>query len=231
MATTNVHIIGVGYDPVPIISILRSSLPCDRVHLLWNDDKEKRIGPAKNAIVDALLKSGFHPQDVMAEKINAFDYQKILNHVMIISQIEKERAEKTETRIQFYMNITHGTRLVTGALCTASMMLGAQMYYLREKGDDTENHSINDLIIRVPIPKVPDLDKLTDKRRKFLKMVCDKKDGITVSELAKEFSSKQNVNQFVGYFENINLVERIHEGKNVRIKATDLGKMAANWLL
>ncbi len=110
-------------------------------------------------------------------------------------------------------------------------MIGAQMYYLKERDMETDNLSVDDLIIRVPIPRVPDLDKLTDKRRKFLKMVCNEVDGLTVTELAAEFSSKQNVNQFVGYFENNNLMERIHEGKNVRIRATELGRMAANWLI
>ena len=121
--------------------------------------------------------------------------------------------------------------MVTGALCTAAMMIGAQMYYLKERDDDTNNLSINDLIIRIPTPKIPDLDKLTDKRRKFLKMICNEPDGLTVSELAEEFSTKQNVNQFVGYFESNNLVERVHEGKSVRIRPTELGRMAANWLI
>lgn len=229
MATTNVHIIGVGFNPQPIISILRSNLPCDRIHLLWNN--ESRIAASKDYVVDSLIKSGFQPEDIMTEEVDAFDYQKILNCIMLISQIEKEHAEKTKAKVLFYLNITHGTRLVTGALCTAAMMIGAQMYYLKEKDKESENAGINDLIIRIPIPRVPDLDKLTDKRRKFLKMVCGTENGLTVSELAQEFSSKQNVNQFVGYFENNNLVERIHEGKNVRIKATELGKMAANWLI
>lgn len=229
MATTNVHIIGVGYDPQPIINILRSSLPCDRIHLLWNSDP--KITASKNKIVDTLISNGFQPEDVMAEEIDVFDYQKVLNCVMLISQIEKNRGTDTNTRVQFFLNITHGTRLVTGALCTAAMMIGAQMYYLKERDEATDHLSINDLIIKVPIPRIPDLDKLTDKRRKFLKMVCNETNGLTVSELAMEFSSKQNVNQFVGYFEDNNLVERIHEGKNVRIKATELGKMAANWLI
>ena len=229
MATTNVHIIGVGYDPQPIINILRSSLPCDRVHLLWNPDS--KIAASKERIVSTLTNNGFHPDDVKTEEVDVFDYQKVLNSIMLISQIEKNRAEQAGTRVQFYLNITHGTRLVTGALCTAAMMIGAQMYYLKERDENTDHLSIDDLIIRVPIPRVPDLDKLTDKRRKFLKMICSEANGLTVSELAEEFSSKQNVNQFVGYFENNNLVERIHEGKSVRIVPTELGRMAANWLI
>ena len=229
MATTNVHIIGVGYDPQPIINILRSSLPCDRVHLRWN--AAPTIAASKEKSVNTLISNGFQREDVMAEEVDVFDYQKVLNYIMLISQIEKNRAIDTNTRVQFYLNITHGTRLVTGALCTAAMMIGAQMYYLKERDDDTNNLSINDLIIRIPTPKVPDLDKLTDKRRKFLKMICNESDGLTVSELAEEFSTKQNVNQFVGYFESNNLVERVHEGKSVRIRPTELGRMAANWLI
>lgn len=229
MATINVHIIGVGYDPQPIISILRSDLPCDRAYLLWN--AEPKITTSKDTIVKAFLSSGFPLEDIITEEVDAFDYQKVLNCVMLISQIEKVRAENLSARIKFYLNITHGTRLVTGALCTASMMIGAHMYYLKEKSMDSSASSINDLIIRVPIPRVPDFDKMTNKRRKFLKMVCETDGGLTVSQLAKEFDSKQNVNQFVRYFEENNLVERVHEGRYVWIKATDIGKMAANWLI
>ena len=52
-------------------------------------------------------------------------------------------------------------------------------------------------MIRIPISEMLDLDKLTAKRRKFLKMICDEANGLTVGELVIEFDSKQNVNQLV----------------------------------
>lgn len=223
------HIIGVGYDPQPIINILRSSLPCDRVHLLWNNDN--KIAQSKEKVVSTFIGNGFAAEDIISEEVDVYDFQKILNHIMLISQIEKRRASESGTKVQFFLNITHGTRLVSGALCTAAMMIGANMYYLKERNEDTSNYSIDDMIIRIPIPKIPDLDKLTTKRRMFLKIVCDNPEGPTVSELAETFGSKQNVNQFVSYFEQNNLIERIHEGRFVRIKATELGKMASNWLI
>lgn len=229
MATTNVHIIGVGYDPQPIINILRSSLPFDRIHLLWNNDS--KIAESKEKIVETFINNGFDAKDIIAEEVDVYDFQKILNHIMLISQIEKGRASEEGTKVQFFLNITHGTRLVSGALCTAAMMIGANMYYLRERDDSTSNCSIDDMIIRVPIPKIPDIDKLTTKRREFLKMVCDSPEGPTVSELAEKFGSKQNVNQFVSYFERNNIVERIHEGRFVRIKASELGRMVSNWVI
>ncbi len=229
MASVNVHIIGVGYDPQPIINILRSSLPCDRIHLLWNNDS--KIAESKEKIVETFISNGFAAEDIIPEEIDVYDFQKILNHIMLISQIEKNRASETGTKVQFFLNITHGTRLVSGALCTAAMIIGANMYYLKERDENTSNCSIDDMIIRVPIPKIPDIDKLTTKRREFLKMVCNDKEGPTVSELAENFGSKQNVNQFVSYFEQNNMVERIHEGRFVRIRATELGKMASNWLI
>ena len=229
MSNVNVHIMGVGYDPKPILSILRSDMPCDRIHLLWNSDP--KIESTKNTIVESLMASGFQLEDIITDEVDVFDYQNILTNVMLISQMEKNRAAKAEVGVQFFMNITHGTRLVTGALCTASLMVGAKMYYLKERDESTSGASINDLIIRIPAPKIPDLDRMTTERRRFLKKVCSNDDGISVSELSEHFKSKQNVNQFVGYFERYNFVERKHEGKNVRIEATDLGKMAVKWLL
>ena len=105
------------------------------------------------------------------------------------------------------------------------------MYYLQERKEGMEHLSMDELIIRIPVPKIPDLDKLTSKRRKFLKRVCSQPEGVSVSELSTEFKSKQNVNQFVGYFEYNNLVERVREGQYVRIRATELGMMASNWLI
>lgn len=150
---------------------------------------------------------------------------------MTITQKEKDLAQSMKIGIQFYLNITHGTRLVTGALCTAALMIGAEMYYLKQKDSDSENCGINDLKIRIPTPRIPDLDKMTDNRRRFIKMVCSETNGVTIKQLADEFGSKQNVNQYVCYFEENNFIERIHEGRFVRIKATELGRMAANWLI
>lgn len=229
MASINIHITGVGYDPAPVISILKSGLPCDKIHLLWNPDKT--ITESKDAIISALDNAGYGEEDAIAHEVNAYDYQSILNTVMLIAQSEKEKYPGSDRRVCFYLNITHGTRLVTGALCTAAMLLGAQMYYLQERKGGMESMSIDELIIRIPVPKIPDLDKLTSKRREFLKRVCSQPEGVLVSELSAEFKSKQNVNQFVGYFEYNNMVERIREGQYVRIKATELGMMASNWLM
>ncbi len=225
----NIHIIGVGFEPQPIVDVLRSDLPCDRVYLLWNNDP--RVMASRDRVVEKLIGSGFRPGDVIPEEVDVFDYQKILNRVMRIAQSERERSRNAKTALQFYLNITHSTRLVTGALCTATMILGAQMYYLKFGEDGSEGSGISDRIIRVPTPRIPDLDKITDKRRRFLKMVSEEGNGLTVSQLAAEFSSKQNVNQYVCFFEESGLVERVHEGKCVRIKATELGMMAANWLI
>lgn len=227
MESSNIHILGVGYQSAPIISILKSGLPMDRVYLLWN--RNEKIESSKDDVVSAFLSVDFTQDDVIPQEVDAFDYQDVLNNVMIIARKEKDIAEADGRKVMFYINITHGTRLITGALCTASLMLGAQMYYLKENEGGTS--SVNDLLIKVPAPKIPDLDKLTTKRREFLKRVCDNKNGHTVSELAMEFNTKQNVNQYVGYFESINLVRRVHEGKGVRIIPTELGNMAVSWLL
>lgn len=229
MASINIHITGVGYDPAPVINILKSGLPCDKVHLLWNPDK--RITESKDAIVSALNSAGYGDEDAIAHEVDVYDYQVILNTIMLIAQSEKEKCSDSDRKVCFYLNITHGTRLVTGALCTAAMLLGAQMYYLQERKEGMEHLSMDELIIRIPVPKIPDLDKLTSKRRKFLKRVCSQPEGVSVSELSTEFKSKQNVNQFVGYFEYNNLVERVREGQYVRIRATELGMMASNWLI
>lgn len=229
MASINIHITGVGYDPTPVVDVLKSGLPCDRVHLLYNEDE--RITCSKDRIVTALQGADFDEKDVVAHCVNVYDYQAILNTIMLIAQSEKSNKQFPERKVCFYMNITHGTRLTTGALCTAAMMLGAQMYYLQERKEETMEMSIDDLLIRIPVPKIPDLDKLTTKRREFLKRVCSEPDGVAIVKLSSEFGTKQNVNQFVGYFEYNNLVERVREGQFVKIKATELGMMASNWLL
>ena len=225
----NIHFIGVGYDPVPILEVLKSNLPCDRICLLWNN--EPKIVDSKNRIVRNLMEGGFDQDDIVTQKVDAFDYNDILNNIMKITLAEKKRSAEIGCKAQFFFNITHGTRLDTAALSTAAMIVGSQMYYYKERDDSTAHISTNNLIIRIPVPKMPDLDKLTTQRRRFLKMVCSKEDGATVNELSGAFNSKQNVNQFVGFFEENKFVERIRDGKYVRIKATDLGKMAANWIL
>jgi len=228
MSTLNIHIIGVGYKPEPILKIIRSDMPCDRIHLLWNE--ETKITEAKEKIVSTLKEMGFDDDNLITNKVDAFDYQDILNKIMVICQQEKIKADDSDNKVRFFFNMTHGTRLMTGAMSTASLLIGGQLYYLKEE-KERESVSINDLIIKIPAPKIPSLDSLTEERRRFLKKVCENKNGLTVSDLAIDFKSKQNVNQFVGFFEENNLVERRREGRNTRIVATEIGMMAVQWLI
>ena len=228
MSTLNIHIIGIGYKAEPVLKIIRSDMPCDKIHLLWNE--ETKITEAKEKIVSALEKMGFDNNDIKTNEVDAFDYQDILNKIMTICQKEKRSSNESGNKVKFYFNMTHGTRLMTGAMSTASLLIGGQLYYLKEEKEG-ESISINDLIIKIPAPKIPSLDSLTEERRRFLTKVCENKNGLTVSELASDFKSKQNVNQFVGFFEDNNLVERIREGRNTRIRATEIGTMAVQWLI
>ena len=97
MASINIHITGVGYDPAPVINILKSGLPCDKVHLLWNPDK--RITESKDAIVSALNSAGYGDEDAIAHEVDVYDYQAILNTIMLIAQSEKEKFSDSDRKV------------------------------------------------------------------------------------------------------------------------------------
>ncbi len=240
MGTRHVHITGVGYDPSPIIKVMRSGIACDRLHLLWNDDsditgQDKSIRRSKDKILETLKSSLSEDGALCDHEIDVFDYKAILEAVMRIAGQEKQSAKDDEVKVEFHMNITHGTRLVSGALCTASLILGAELYYFKERDESTKNAPLDDLIITIPTPNIPDVMEMTPKRREFLKRICEEPNGIGVmfGELALEFKSKQNANQFVRYFKENKMVVVVKEdgNKSVRVVPTEIGQMVAGWLI
>lgn len=227
--TRSVHFIGVGYKPEPVTDIWRSNLPFDRIYLLWNEDKDGKITESKNTIVKK-LSSLYHDDEIIPIKVDAFDYENILDTVLNTAIREKEDSMAKGYNVDFYCNITHGTRLMTGALCTAASFLKAVTYYFKE-GDPGSSESTNDRIIRINTARIPDAERLTGRRREFLREVCSDENGKTVSELALKFDSKQNVNQYVAFFVENNLMTKEKDKRFTRIKATNDGRMVNNWLM
>ena len=77
--------------------------------------------------------------------------------------------------------------------------------------------------------------EMTPKRREFLKRICEEPNGngVMFSELATEFKSKQNANQFVRYFKENKMVVVVKEdgNKSVRVVPTEIGMMVSGWLI
>ena len=240
MGTRHVHITGVGYDPNPIIKVMRSGLACDRLHLLWNDEdddpiKGQSIKITKDEIIETLRSSLSEEGALCEHKTDVSDYKAVLETVMRIADMEKRSAEEDGVKVEFHMNITHGTRFVSGAMCTASLILGAELYYFKERDESTKNAPLDDLITTIPTPNIPDVMEMTPKRREFLKRICEEPNGngVMFSELATEFKSKQNANQFVRYFKENKMVVVVKEdgNKSVRVVPTEIGMMVSGWLI
>ena len=240
MGTRHVHITGVGYDPNPIIKVMRSGLACDRLHLLWNDEdndpiKGQSIRRTKDEIIETLRSSLSEEGALCEHKTDVSDYKAVLETVMRIADMEKRSAEEDGVKVEFHMNITHGTRFVSGAMCTASLILGAELYYFKERDESTKNAPLDDLITTIPTPNIPDVMEMTPKRREFLKRICEEPNGngVMFSELATEFKSKQNANQFVRYFKENKMVVVVKEdgNKSVRVVPTEIGMMVSGWLI
>ena len=220
----SIHIASVGFVHGPITKILGSGIQCDRIHLLWNDNP--KIIFNLNIVRERFNNAGYSDEMIVCHEIDPLDYTGTLSTVMrIVSEDKGYYGNKTD----FFINITMGTSVITASLCTAAFMSGSQMYYKLDENKLPDNTPKDGVFVMVPSPKLPDLETMSPKRKEFLKQI-ERDQPCPIGSLSN-FGTKQNINQFINYFVKANLVERKHEGRNVLIKLTDLGKMVCRWII
>lgn len=111
--------------------------------------------------------------------------------------------------VEFSINITGGTNLITAAACYSSYYIRAQIYYsLRGDGSTP----IDQQVIRVEAPKAIDVAKYKDLTRRILSYILDKTDDgckVTKTMIASDFAiTKQKVGYHTGILEDDGLIRQ-----------------------
>lgn len=126
--------------------------------------------------------------------------------VQVIYDIYDEMKGKD---VEFSINITGGTNLITAAACYSSYYIRAQIYYAL-RGE--EGSTVDQQIIRVEAPKAIDIDKyksLTKDILKFILQASNAREQITKSIISEEFGiTKQKVGYHTGILESDGLIRQ-----------------------
>lgn len=221
----HIHIIPVGINPKPALSVMQSDMPVQKVHLICSEDMGGRLG---QDVIDRLSRSeeeiaaAFKRTDVDGvdiSRVDPWDYQAIIDRVMDIAA--SERSEHSDA--QFHINFTSGTHVMCGAVCSAAFYIGADLYYIMNRD---EQDGIDDPVRRFQIPSLPDVSKIKGRTIDVLFLL--ERGEWTENSVLKD-GTGMTPNK-LGYHTRIlrdyGLIESRRDGKEVRWRLTYSGKVA-----
>ena len=147
-------------------------------------------------------------------RLRVIPFSDFMGIVQVIYDIYDEMKGRD---VEFSINITGGTNLITAAACYSSYYIRAQIYYAL-RGE--EGSTVDQQIIKVEAPKAIDVEKYKPLTRDILKYILknfNSKEQVSKSMIADEFGiTKQKVGYHTGILEADGLVQQTEfkvEGK------------------
>lgn len=139
-------------------------------------------------------------------RLRVIPFSDFMGIVQVIYDVYDEMKGKD---VEFSINITGGTNLITAAACYSSYYIRAQIYYAL-RGE--EGSTIDEQIIRVEAPKAIDVEKYKDLTKKILKFILEmfnRDEPVTKSMISEEFGiTKQKVGYHTGILEDDGLIQQ-----------------------
>ena len=139
-------------------------------------------------------------------RLRVIPFSDFMGIVQVIYDIYDEMKGKN---VEFSINITGGTNLITAAACYSSYYIRAQIYYSLRGDDGTP---IEKQVIRVDAPKAIDVDKYKDLTKDILRYILDKRNEdcqVTKTMIANAFDiTKQKVGYHTNILENDGLIQQ-----------------------
>ena len=139
-------------------------------------------------------------------RLRVIPFSDFMGIVQVIYDIYDEMKGRD---VEFSINITGGTNLITAAACYSSYYIRAQIYYSL-RGDDST--PIDKQVIRVEAPKAIDVTKYKDLTKDILRYILDKTNAgtmVTKTMIAADFDiTKQKVGYHTGILEDDGLIQQ-----------------------
>lgn len=157
----HVHICNMGKNVNPSVAVTRSNLPIDKVYLLGSKDIRSRVGEqyyielkeAEKKAMQILKNSGV--EEVIVKEVESWDFESTIDAILDIASLERRLRDD----VTFHINFTSGTHIMSGAACCAAFYIGADLYYVMNKGDHG-NLTAEEELKMFTIPSLPDVSKI-----------------------------------------------------------------------
>ena len=176
----HVYIATIGKNIEPVTKAVNAIPGIDIAYLIYSekfaDEKDEAC-----RILEAL--------DIEARCIESsgFDFQEVS------TAINRAHDETFEKGAKYSINITGGTNLMAAAACVAAFVLDAKVYYV----ENDPSKSVSEQVKDIPIPRVLDISKMTEKDRRILIYIEENTRGgkkIANGDIAKDLNlDKQNI--------------------------------------
>ena len=216
----HIHITTVGLNPTPIKKVLDGLKGIDQLFLLHTEGSKQ--------VAEDVKKDYERPyRQVFLKQIPMSDFMGI---VKIIYNIYEESRGKN---VEFSINITSGTNLMTAAICYSAYYIRAKIYYALET-----DASLEEQIIEVKAPKAIDTEHFRPFTKNVLRYLLECNDAhisVTNSKLAAHFEvNPQTMGYQIRLLKSYGLIETgeyfeesVIDTRCKRILLTDNGVMIA----
>ncbi len=223
----HIHIASVGSGTESVISGFNGVAAIDRLYLIGSRQRRH----SSEALEKKMKNLGIDCRTVL---VSGFDFQEIVD---TIYGIYGENADRNDVR--YTINITGGTNLMAAAACSTAFFIKAEIYYVmydRDKAERGEDQDpIGDRVIRIPTPKIPNVNGLGPATREILEYILDN-DGpdLTSVKVADAFGlSRQALKHHTDILKKEEIIEVEKWTRNNRlskIALTQEGRMVAGWI-
>lgn len=226
-----VHIMPVGLKKERLLeSIRRSGHPIQKVYLVLGKDKklsgEENVHKTAEEI-EKTLNVLVEVEKIYVDKLDVYSAA-----LEMLKVIKKEITEGNEVLI----NASDSIRTLCISCYVAAQLSGSRLYIALPKYENGEEVGI-DKVVEIPIPP---LKKISDDKLVIVKTLQEQGgevesinrliellEGKTEDDQKKYMAQRARMSYHLKGLEEDGLVEMRREGKNVKIKLTELGKAYA----
>ena len=182
----HIHLAFAGKVPDPTLNTIKA-IPkaIDRVVLLYSISDDGVYEKTAMDLTETLEDMGYVCESKL---INSFDFLNIVDTIYDIF----EEYKKQDGNAKFSVDITNGTNLMSAAACNTAFFMNSEVYYMSDRRK-FKDKALEDLLIAIPSPKIPDVKHLGDLSLKMLRFIADEQDlghEVCNIDLARKFDMK-----------------------------------------
>ena len=209
----------VGDTKDPLLATFNLYGIIDKVYFLHTEKSKTVARGIEQEIKPLAIK------EVYYRKVEQYDMNSVVN---TITDIAKEESENS-----LFINITGGTKLMSGAATAASFFVGAQAYYVITPKDLPPDSPVMNRLVELPVPNIPYHNSLTGTQLDILRLVS-KRNGKVSNKMLKEALglSAQTLSYHIRQLDKKKLVTLYMDENDSRMKyllITNPGKLVVSW--
>jgi CRISPR locus-related DNA-binding protein len=215
----NIHLILVGDTKEPLVATFSLYGSIDKVYLL-HTEKSKTVAKEIDQEIKPLA-----IKEIFYRKVEQYDMNSVVNAITDIAKSESENS--------LFINITGGTKLMSGAATAASFFVGAQAYYVITPKDLPPNSPVMNRLVELPVPNIPYHNSLTGTQLDILRLIS-RRTGKVSNKMIKEALglSAQTLSYHIRQLDKKKLVMLFEDEGDSRMKylsITNPGKLVVSW--